>query len=208
MLTDFPISDFGSSWSRLRGSATSANPLVLWQSQYAPLAALNRTAGTSAEELDRRLKNDFSEVGASFVERDGYPFAPLNTTAVRHSFFAMPPQDLAALGCAKSRWLSGGRRELSLARETAGSVFVLQPALPGWCALLPGSARLQPLQRHTPVSSTLDLAHPLPAGSRIELVYAPFCFRLGLFLTLCTLALIMFCRLGKHGLTHRRVVTV
>lgn len=204
MLTDYAIPDFGPVWAQIR----SQSNLTLWQNTYPAVKAVAATASETLSALRSQLDQDFSEASSGknsqVVNRDGYLFAPLNTQAVSHSFSHLTPQQMSSLSCATSKWISSNEEQLTLIRAVTDSIFVMQSAFPGWAEKLPNQGLVQQLIPRTVISSELRISHPVPAGTTIELVYAPFSFRIGLFISLAALMLLCLLRFSKHGLTRNR----
>ena len=136
-------------------------------SKYINIAALDGTL----ERFDK-LKFDFGETFISDYMRDPEP----NLASLPESVSS--GLSLSVLGVNAFTLTCKGRK---------GDVVVSLPSYPGWVAKYPdGSTR--PMQ---PVNAIMQKVGDVPADSAVRLVYEPFSFRLGLYVSLLGLVIVV-----------------
>lgn len=196
LLTDYPLGSM-EDWLQIQRYASRLeHPLFLYRSKVAPLGVLpeSELVRTFPDLNVKKLVKAYSDhqrVGTKLLQ--GYPLAVPGRTEVEH-----PLQELTG-SLSKNPVIStpefAPNRAAFQTVQTSGTLIFFGISYPGW-KLSGKDAQPVSLRPRTAFFSTAEIDSPA-TGKYLMLRFQPFSFRLGLFVSLCTLSVLAYIRLQR-----------
>lgn len=194
VFTEYPPEDFASNWKYVRTAPSPAGrDYLVWQSEY---------AGTSSWLLDESV----FKPPTGFAPNDVVFYNPGTEIAVHDQAGLTSCTFAKATASAAATLVAQTPNALEFRAERPGGasdLVFLQAWYPGWKLRLPGTKTIE-LTSLSPVSSRVPVRGNGAAAQRFQLVFEPYSYRLGLFVSLLCLTGFVFTivSIRKRSLTR------